>query len=117
MSDDSEADARRPSRARGPGREAVLAALETGMAECHRKVKSGRMTDPDRERARQGWHQSLAKLANAYRLLARDLEIEDMDERLQSLEGLEREREEERGATGLKTTDPPGSVSTMKEFR
>lgn len=68
------------------GREEILDRLETAMAECDRKIRKGRMEDPERERARQGWHQTLAKLANAYRLLSRDADLDQMAERIEEIE-------------------------------
>ncbi|WP_336364034.1 hypothetical protein [Halalkalicoccus salilacus] len=67
-------------------RDDVLNWLEDAMRESHRKVESGRMNDPNRERARQGWHQTLAKLANAYRLLARDQDLDRLADRIDAIE-------------------------------
>lgn len=67
-------------------REQVLSQLSDAIEESHRKVMSGRIQDPERERARQGWHQTLAQLANSYRLLSKDRDIDEMHERLDVLE-------------------------------
>lgn len=64
----------------------VIDALDAAIGECQRKIESGRMTDTEKERARQGWHQSLAKLANAYRLLSKDKQLDEMAERVERLE-------------------------------
>lgn len=81
---DDDADSSNGAAARD--RDQIIDALDDAIAECQRKIKSGRMTDADRERARQGWHQTLAKLANAYRLLSKDKQLDEMAERIDALE-------------------------------
>jgi hypothetical protein len=85
----------------------VLDQLEDAMEECHRKVMSGRMEDPERERARQGWHQTFAKLANAYRLLSKD---QDLDMLIEQVEEIETRR---RGPSA----GPGQSENPFEEFR
>lgn len=84
------------------------------MAECYRKCMDGRMEDPARERARQGWHQSLAKSANAYRLLSRDRTYDAVEERLAEIEA-RRDRDRDDGRRipkGKPTISPVGSSSS-----
>lgn len=69
-----------------PDRDVVLAMLADGMSESHYKITDGRVRDPEKARARQGWHSSLAKLANAYRLLAEDKQLDELEEKIEEYE-------------------------------
>lgn len=68
------------------GREEILALLEDGIREAHRKVDSGRVRDAENEKVRISWIRTLAYAANAYRQLLRDEDLEEMDRRLTELE-------------------------------
>ena len=73
-------------------REEVLALLDDAMDEAHQKVVSGRIYDVDNEKTRQGWFRTLGYLANQYRSLKKDTELEEFRERLEAIEA-ERDRE------------------------
>jgi hypothetical protein len=88
-SDDAESRGTGAGGAAG-GRDAVLDMLEDAIEESHRKVMSGRVTDPEREEARATWHKTLAQLANSYRLMAKDRDLEDMADRVTALEDQQR---------------------------
>ncbi len=68
-----------------PEREEVLALLEDGIREAHRKVENGRVRDAENEKVRQGWIRALAYAANSYRQLKRDEDLEDMKDELEAL--------------------------------
>ena len=68
-----------------PEREEVLALLEDGIREAHRKVENGRVRDAENEKVRQGWIRTLAYAANSYRQLKRDEDLEDMKAELEAL--------------------------------
>lgn len=82
-SDDDETVALEPSAA---DRDEVLALLEDGIREAHRKVTSGRVRDAENEKVRQGWIRVLAYSANQYRQLKADKDLEQMREDLEALE-------------------------------
>lgn len=67
-------------------REEVLALLDDAMDEAHHKVVSGRVYDVDNEKTRQGWFRTLGYLANQYRSLKKDSELEEFEERLEAVE-------------------------------
>ena len=66
-------------------RDEVLALVEDGLREAHRKVESGRVYDPENERVRQGWLRTLGYLANQYRQLRRDEDLEQMRQEIDDL--------------------------------
>lgn len=72
-------------RATAPDREEVLALLEDGIREAHRKVENGRVRNAENEKVRQGWIRVLAYSANQYRQLKKDQELEDMKVELEAL--------------------------------
>jgi hypothetical protein len=70
-------------------REEMLALLDGGVREAHRKVESGRVRDPEKEKVRIKWVRALAYAANSYRQLLRDEQLDDMEGRLADLEDRE----------------------------
>lgn len=84
--DDAEADQDDAPADDVPDRDAVLAMLGDGMREAHYKITEGRVRNPENARARQGYHSSLAKLANAYRLLAEDKQLDELEEKIEEYE-------------------------------
>ena len=66
-------------------RDEVLALVEDGLREAHRKVESGRVYDPENEKVRQGWLRTLGYLANQYRQLRRDEDLEQMRQEIDDL--------------------------------
>lgn len=64
----------------------LLDLLEDGVREAHRKVSSGRIRDPEREKVRIQWVRALAYSAGQYRQLKNDEELDEMAERLEALE-------------------------------
>ena len=69
-----------------PDRDEVLALLEDGLREAHRKVENGRVYDAENENVRQGWMRTLGYLAGQYRQLKKDQDLEEMQDRLDRLE-------------------------------
>jgi hypothetical protein len=74
-----------------PSRDEIMSLLEDGIREAHRKVKAGRVYDPENERVRQKWIRTLAYAANQYRQLKKDEDLEAIDERLTELENNRKE--------------------------
>ena len=68
-----------------PDRDAVLAMLDDGIREAHRKVESGRVYDPQNEKVRQGWLRTLGYLAGQYRQLMKDKELEELQREVELL--------------------------------
>lgn len=66
-------------------RDEVLALVEDGLREAHRKVESGRVYDPENEKVRQGWLRTLGYLAGQYRQLRRDEDLEQMRQDIDDL--------------------------------
>jgi len=66
-------------------RDEVLALVEDGLREAHRKVESGRVYDPENEKVRQGWLRTLGYLAGQYRQLRRDEDLEQMRQEIDDL--------------------------------
>lgn len=64
----------------------LLGLLEDGVREAHRKVTSGRIRDPEREKVRIQWIRALAYSAGQYRQLKNDEELDEMAERIEALE-------------------------------
>ncbi|WP_411962821.1 hypothetical protein [Haloferax sp. YSMS24] len=69
----------------GSDREAILALLEDGIREAHRKVENGRVYDPENEKVRIKWIRVLAYAAGQYRQLKRDEELDAMKRDLEAL--------------------------------
>jgi hypothetical protein len=70
-----------------PGREEILELLEDGIQEAHEKVTSGRVYDAENEKVRIKWIRALAYAAGQYRQLMKDKDLEEMEDRLEQLEG------------------------------
>lgn len=68
-----------------PTRDEILSLLEDGIREAHRKVESGRVRDPEKEKVRQGWHRTLGYLAGQYRQLKKDEDLEELEEQVELL--------------------------------
>jgi hypothetical protein len=68
-----------------PERDELLALLEDGIREAHRKVENGRVRDAENEKVRQGWIRALAYAVNSYRQLKRDEDLEEMKAELEAL--------------------------------
>jgi hypothetical protein len=66
-------------------REEVLGLLEDAMAEAHRKVTSGRVRSPEKDKVRQGWLKTLGYLAGQHRQLAKDRDLEELAEDIEDL--------------------------------
>ena len=71
-------------------REEMLELLEDGIREAHQKVESGRVYDAENEKVRIQWVRALAYAVGQYRQLVKDKDIEEMNERLDRLEGRSR---------------------------
>jgi len=69
-----------------PTRGDMIRRVEKAMNEVIRKVESGRIYDPQNEKVRIQWIKAVGYLANSYRQLKKDQEIEELEERLESLE-------------------------------
>ncbi|MFU8870236.1 hypothetical protein [Natronococcus sp.] len=67
-------------------RDEMLALLEDGIEEAHRKVKSGRVYDAENEKVRIKWIRTLGYVAGQYRQLIKDRDLEEIEERLEDLE-------------------------------
>lgn len=68
-----------------PEREEIMALLEDGLQEAHRKVTSGRVRDEEKERVRIQWIRALAYAAGQYRQLKRDEQIDELEERIEAI--------------------------------
>lgn len=82
----SEPEPDRPSIGSNAERDEILALLEDGIREAHRKVESGRVYDPENEKTRIQWVRVLAYAAGQYRQLKNDKDLEEFAERLDRLE-------------------------------
>lgn len=69
----------------GTDREAMLALLEDGIREAHRKVENGRVYDAENEKVRIKWVRVLAYAVGQYRQLKRDEELDAMKRELEEL--------------------------------
>lgn len=67
-------------------RSEVLALLDDGIREAHRKVTQGRVHDPKNEEVRQGWIRALGYIAGQYRQLRKDEQLDDLEQRLEQIE-------------------------------
>lgn len=76
---------------RDPNREKMLTYLDDAVREAHRKVESGRIYDVENEKVRIQWVRALAYAAGQYRQLLCDHELEEMNERLEHLEELQKD--------------------------
>ncbi|WP_353634666.1 hypothetical protein ABSL23_03085 [Halobacterium sp. NMX12-1] len=69
-----------------PERDEILALLEDGIEEAHRKVKDGRVYDAENEKVRIKWIRALAYAANVHRQIQNDRDLEELSRRLEQLE-------------------------------
>lgn len=69
-----------------PQRDEILELLEDGIREAHRKVKEGRVYDPENEKVRIKWIRALAYAANVHRQIQNDRDLEELSERLDRVE-------------------------------
>jgi len=67
-------------------RKEVLKALDQGVDEALKKVKSGRIYNNTNERTRIKWLKALGYLADVFRKVKKDDEIRDLEERIEQLE-------------------------------
>jgi hypothetical protein len=74
-----------------PERDEILALLEDGIEEAHRKVKDGRVYDAENEKVRIKWIRALAYAANVHRQIQNDRDLEELSRRLEQLEDGERD--------------------------
>lgn len=82
-------------------RSAVLQLLEDGVREAHRKVESGRVRDIEREKVRIQWIRALAYSAGQYRQLKNDEELDELAERIETIEQQNQgQRQDAAGRTG-----------------
>ena len=68
-------------------REEMISLLEDGIEEAHRKVTNGRVRDAKNEKVRIQWIRALAYAAGQYRQLKKDQDLEEIEERIERLEG------------------------------
>lgn len=81
----ADADALQIEGVEAPTREEILDLLEDGIRESHRKVKSGRVRDEEKEKVRIKWVRALAYAAGQYRQLRKDQELDDLHEEVAAL--------------------------------
>ena len=74
-----------------PPRSVIIKKLEGAMEEVENKIESGRIYDAENEKVRIQWIKCLGYLANSYRSLVKDHDLEELQERI---EQLERERDQ-----------------------
>jgi hypothetical protein len=70
-------------------RNELIDALDEAIDEAERKVKSGRVRDPQNEKVRQGWFRVLGYLAGQQRRLLEDRDLDELRERVDALENNE----------------------------
>jgi len=86
MQDTAESNDETDPFADAASREEVLELLEDALREAHRKAKSGRVYDAEKERVRIKWIRAVGYCADQYRKLLRDEDLEELDERIAALE-------------------------------
>lgn len=65
----------------------VLDMVETAMQQAHEKIESGRIRDPENEKVRIQWVKALGYLANQYRQIQRDKDLEELQADVEALKG------------------------------
>jgi len=70
--------------------DAMLATLDTAIEEAERKVESGRVYDADNEKVRIKWIRALAYAVNVRRQVTNDRTLEELAERIETLEEAQR---------------------------
>jgi hypothetical protein len=68
-------------------RERMLELLEDGIREAHRKVETGRIRDEEKEKLRIKWIRALAYSVAQYRKLRKDADLDELEERIERIEG------------------------------
>ena len=68
-------------------RDEVIEGLDVAIEEAKRKVESGRVYDCDAEKVRQGWIRVLVYALNTKRQTLKDVDLDDLDDRISALEG------------------------------
>ena len=68
-------------------RKEVLKALDQGVDEALKKVKSGRIYNNTNERTRIKWLKALGYLADVFRKVKKDDDLEELQSRIEELEG------------------------------
>ncbi|KXB06740.1 hypothetical protein AKJ51_02970 [candidate division MSBL1 archaeon SCGC-AAA382A20] len=69
-----------------PSRKQMLRFLDVGIQEALYKIENGRIRKPENEKVRIQWIKALGYLANSYRQLIKDKELEELAERVEKLE-------------------------------
>ena len=66
-------------------REEILQLVEDALREAHRKVESGRVYDAESERVRIKWIRTVGYMADQYRKVLRDEDLEEMRREIDDL--------------------------------
>ncbi len=74
-----------------PSRKEILKHINMAIQEAKSKVESGRVYDVENEKIRIRWIKALGYLANSYRQLIKDKDLEDLTERIEELEEEEKD--------------------------
>lgn len=69
-----------------PERDAVLAMLQESMQEVRERIQASDPQTPEEERLLIKWFRAQGHLAGQYRLLKRDTDVDEMEDRLELLE-------------------------------
>jgi len=69
-----------------PSRKQILRHLDMAIQEAKRKIESGRVYDAENEKVRIQWLKALGYLANSYRQLINDKDLDELAERVEKLE-------------------------------
>lgn len=75
-----------------PSRDEMIQRVETAMNKALEKVESGRIYNPETSRVRIKWIKAVGYLANSYRQLKKDSDMERIEERLEALEKVQEEK-------------------------
>ena len=66
--------------------ESMLSTLDSAIEEAQRKIESGRVYDAENEKVRVKWIRALAYAINVRRQVTTDRDLEELTERLETLE-------------------------------
>jgi len=66
--------------------EEMLETIDVAIDECERKIRNGRVRDPQKEKARVKQWRALGYLINVRRQVANDRDLEELAERVETLE-------------------------------
>lgn len=69
-----------------PSREQMLRFLNVGIQEALHKIENGRIRKPENEKVRIQWLKALGYLANSYRKLLNDRDLDELAGRVEKLE-------------------------------